>query len=150
QSVQPILRQLMDKYKGKVRLGFRDFPLRSIHPQAQLAAEASRCAEEQGKFWEYHDLLFANQTALNPEAYRQHARSAGLDGQRFEACLSSGKLNVLIESDVQSGVALGILGTPAFYIDGVLLRGGQPVSEFEKIIESQLSMTESGKPVGER
>jgi len=150
QSVQPILRQLMDKYNGKVRLGFRDFPLKSIHPQAQLAAEASRCAEEQGKFWEYHDLLLANQSALNPEAYRQHARSAGLDGQRFEACLASGKLNALIESDVQSGVALGILGTPAFYIDGVLMRGWQPVSAFEKIIESQLSITASGKPVGER
>jgi protein-disulfide isomerase len=84
------LKQVLEKYKGKVQFGFRDFPLREIHPQAQSAAEASRCAGDQGKFWEYHDVLFANQGDLNQNAYAEHARKIGLDVAKFQACLDSG------------------------------------------------------------
>src|SRR5207248_7387765 len=82
-SVQPALSSVLEKYKGKVRFGFRDFPLRQIHPQAQPAAEASRCAGDQGKFWEYHDLLYSNQSRLDSNGLAEHARTAGLDIERF-------------------------------------------------------------------
>ncbi len=149
-SVEPVLAQLRDKYQGKVRFSFRDFPLKAIHPQAQSAAEASRCAEEQGKFWEYHDLLYANQSRLNPDTYGELARSAGLNGEQFAACLAGGKFRSQIESDLQSGVAAGVSGTPAFYINGVVLTGSQPLSAFEKVIDSQLLTTASLKPAGDR
>jgi protein-disulfide isomerase len=91
----------MDKYQGKVRLGFRDFPLRQIHPQAQQAAEASRCAGDQGKFWEYHDLLYSNQAKLDLDSLREQARATGLDAERFQACLDSGRFRPQIESDLE-------------------------------------------------
>jgi protein-disulfide isomerase len=139
QSVQPAMKQVMEKYRGKIRLGFRDFPLRSIHPQAQSAAEASRCAGEQGKYWEYYDLLFANQTALNPENYKQFARALGLEPERFDACLASGRSRPLIDNDFQTGTAAGVSGTPAFFINGILLSGSQSASAFEKIIDGELT-----------
>jgi len=145
-AVQPALKEVMDKYSGKVRLGFRDFPLRQIHAQAQQAAEAGRCAAEQGKFWEYHDLLYANQVKLDLNGLKEQARAAALDLERFDSCLAGGKFKPQIESDLQSGTGVGVLGTPAFYINGVPLSGAQPASEFEKIIESQLAEAESKKP----
>jgi protein-disulfide isomerase len=143
QAVQPTLKAVMDKYQGKVRLGFRDFPLRQIHPQAQQAAEAGRCAGEQGKFWEYHDLLYANQGRLDPNGLKEYAHTAALDVERFDACLAGGKFKPQIESDLQSGTGAGVTGTPGFYINGVPLTGAQPFSEFEKIIDSQLAESES-------
>ena len=145
-AVQPNLKEVLHKYDGRVRLGFRDFPLRSIHPQAQAAAEAARCAGEQGRFWEYHDLLYANQTALTADALKEHARSAGLDEGQFRACLDSGKFKMQIESDLQLGMASGVTGAPAFYINGVLLSGSQPLSAFEKIIDAELSSTAANQP----
>ena len=141
QAAEASLKELLEKYKGTVRLGFRDFPLRPIHPQAQAAAEAARCAGDQGKFWEYHDLLFANQATLGVDAFKEHAQAAGMDAERFEACLKSGRFRSSIENDLQSGIAAGVSGTPAFYINGTLLSGAQPVSAFEKIIESELAET---------
>jgi protein-disulfide isomerase len=138
-SVQPALKTVLEKYQGKVRFGFRDFPLRQIHPQAQLAAEASRCAGEQGKFWEYHDLLYANQTRLDQASLTDQARTAGVDVERFGTCLTSGKFKAQIESDLQAGTISGVSGTPAFYINGVLLSGAQPASAFESIIDSGLA-----------
>jgi len=145
QAAEQSLKEVLEKYRGKVRLAFHDFPLRQIHPQAQQAAEASRCAAEQSKFWEYHDLLFANQGTLSPNVYKEHARTAGLDAQKFDTCLDSGRFRPSIESDLQSGVASGVSGTPAFYINGVQLSGAQPASAFEKIIESELASTKSGQ-----
>jgi len=147
QEVQHILKAVMEKYKDKVRLGFRDFPLRSIHPQAQSAAEASRCAGDQGKFWEYHDLLYANQTRLDPTGLTDNARAAGVDVNRFTSCLAAGKFKTPIENDLQSGAASGISGTPAFYINGVPLIGSQPASAFESIIESEIADATSKTPV---
>jgi len=143
QAVQPTLKGIMDKYQGKVRLGFRDFPLRQIHPQAQQAAEAGRCAGEQGKFWEYHDLLYVNQARLDVNSLKDQARTAALNEEQFSSCLASGKFKSQIESDVQSGTGAGITGTPAFYINGVPLTGAQPASEFEKIIDAELAHAES-------
>jgi protein-disulfide isomerase len=143
QEVEPSLKAVLDKYQGKVRLAFRDFPINQIHPQAQHAAEASRCAGEQGKFWEYHDLLYAKQEKLDPVSLKDYARTAGLDVERFGACLASGKFKAPIESDVQAGTLSGVTATPAFFIDGKLLIGTQAVSEFETIIGSALAKAAS-------
>ena len=140
-AVQPAIKQVMDKYQGKVRLAFRDFPLRQIHPRAQQSAEAAHCAGDQGKFWEYHDLLYSNQSKLDLNSFMERAVTAGLDTEQFQACLDSGKFRAQIDSDLQSGSIAGVTGTPAFYINGVPLTGAQPLSEFEKIIDSVLAGT---------
>jgi protein-disulfide isomerase len=142
-AAQPTIKDLLDKYKDKVRLGYRDYPLRQIHPQAQQAAEASRCAAEQDKFWEFHDLLYADQSKLDQTGLTDHARTAGLDAGRFSACLASGKFKAAVEEDLQTGVTAGVSGTPAFYINGVLLTGAQAASAFERIIDTEIAAVES-------
>lgn len=138
-NTESTLKEIMQKYKGKVRLGFRDFPLSEIHSHAEQAAEAARCAGDQGKFWEYHNLLYTNQTKLDQPGLMEEARTTGLDIQRFSACLASKRFQTQIESDVQSGTIAGVSGTPAFYINGIFLNGAQPLSEFEKIIDAELA-----------
>ena len=139
-SVQPTLRALLAKYDGKVKLAFRDFPLREIHADAQSAAEAARCAGEQGKFWEYHDLVYSNQARLNRDALSGHANTLRLDAKIFNACLVSGKFKNDIEQDLQEGNRKGVSGTPGFFINGVFLTGAQPQSAFERIIENELAL----------
>jgi protein-disulfide isomerase len=141
QGAQATLKEVLAKYEGKVKLGFRDFPLQQIHAQAQPAAEASRCAGEQGKFWEYHDLLFANPSMLQQTGLIEQARKLQLDDKRFEACLTSGKFRSAVQSDQQDGMRAGVNGTPAFFVNGILLSGNQPASAFYKIIEEQLSVS---------
>ena len=137
QRVTPTLRLLMAKYNGQVSLAYRDFPLREIHPQAQLAAEASRCAGDQGKFWEYHDALFANSSKLDKASLSEHARALQLDGPRFDACLDSGKFKDAIEGDIKDAEQAGVSATPAFFVNGVLLEGAQPIAAFEKLIDAE-------------
>jgi protein-disulfide isomerase len=145
QAAELTVKKVIDKYKDRVRFSYRDFPLRQIHPLAQQAAEAARCAGEQNKFWEYHDLLYADQTKLDKAGLMENARTVGLDLNRFSACLASGKFEAPVESDVQAGLKAGVSGTPAFYIDGILLSGAQPFSAFEKIIDAELAPAESKK-----
>src|SRR6266852_177810 len=139
QSVAPTLKKLLAKYEGRVSLAYRDLPLRAIHPQAQLAAEASRCALEQGKFWEFHDLLFENPNKLNREGLVGQARSLKLDEKQFDSCLSSGKYKAQIEQDLQLGLRAGLTGTPGFFINGSMLSGNLPQDAFEKTIEAELA-----------
>lgn len=143
---QSTLRDVLAKYSGKVNLAFRDFPLRQIHPSAQSAAEAARCAGEQGKFWEYHDALFADQSRLDPPGLSEHARSLGLDTAQFNSCLSGGKYKSAVGKDLQEGIAAGVSGTPGFFINGVFLNGAQPASEFEKVIDDELAALERKRP----
>ena len=138
-AVEPTLKTLLKKYDGKVSLAYRDLPLRDIHPQAQLAAEASRCAAEQGKFWEYHDLLFANQNKLNREGLVEQARTVKVDEKQFDSCLSSGKYRAQIEQEAQLGLRAGLTGTPGFFINGNMLSGNLPQDSFEKFIEAGLA-----------
>ena len=136
---ESILSELRAKYQGKVSQAYRDYPLREIHPHAQMAAEASRCAAEQGKFWGYHDLLFANSEKQTPDDLRIYAHALQLDDKRFDSCLSSGQYKPQIEQDVQDGARAGIVGTPAFFINGIYLDGAQPAAVFERIIDEELS-----------
>ena len=138
QGAEQVLKGLKDKYKDNIRIAFRDFPLRPIHPQAQQAAEAARCAGEQGKFWEYHNLLYGGQGTLDPSSLREHAGCTALDTEKFGSCLTGGKYAVAVESDYQAGLRAGVSSTPTFFINGIVLVGLQPASSFEKIIDSEL------------
>ncbi len=144
-SVQTTLRNVLAKYKGRAKLAYRDFPLREIHPQAQTAAEAARCAGDQGKFWEFHDALFADQSKLKEADLGAHAHALGLDEKSFQACLASGKYKPKVDADIQEAIKAGVGGTPAFFINGVFLNGAQPQAEFDKIIDNQLALAGSGR-----
>jgi len=133
------IKQVLDKYPGKVRLVFRDFPLVSLHPLAPKAHEAARCAAEQGKFWEYHDLLFEKSPKLTPDELKQYAQSLKLDTAAFNQCLDSSKYTAEVDKDVKEGATLGLTGTPSFFINGRQLVGAQPVTAFQKIIDGELA-----------
>lgn len=136
-KVQPVLKQLLSKYEGRVKLSFRDYPLSNLHPQASKAAEAARCAGEQGKFWEYHDLLFAA-ARLDPAGLTEHARTLELNDKQFDSCLETDRFKAKVEEGRQAGSRVGINGTPAFFINGVFLNGAQPASAFESLIDGEL------------
>ena len=133
------IKGLLAKYDGKVKLAYRDLPLQPIKPGTHGSAEASRCAGEQGKFWEYHDLLFENQDYFGNDAFQEYAEFLELDTDQFAACLESDKFQPQIQQDFQEGVQLGITGTPFFFINGVPVNGAQPAPVFEEIIEAELA-----------
>jgi len=135
---QNYLAEVLRKYEGKVRLSYRDFPLRQIHPQAQKADEAARCAAEQGKFWEYHDLLFANQAKLDVQSLTEHAHSLKLSGPPFEQCLVSGRYTAAVGKDLEEGRQAGVSGTPAFFINGVVLSGAIHLDSFTRVTDEEL------------
>ena len=108
----------------------RDFPLNSIHPYVQKAAEATECADDQGKFWEYHDLLFANPSALDVDSLKGYAGQLGLDTGTFDECLDSGEQSSEVEKDSEDGRASGVTGTPAFFINGEFVSGAIPFEDY--------------------
>lgn len=114
-----VLNRLLANYSGAVRLVFRHFPL-PFHEHAQKAHEASECAREQGKFWEYYDILYAKQDALEPDHLKQYATELGLDSVQFNRCLDTGKYMSKIEADLEKASILNVRGTPAFYINDEL------------------------------
>jgi predicted DsbA family dithiol-disulfide isomerase len=132
------IQAVVAKYQGKVSLAYRDFPLTAIHASAQQAAEASRCAAEQGKFWTYHERLFASD-ALDVKTLKTYARDVGLDTKRFDTCLETRRQREAVDRDAQQGRLAGVTGTPAFFINGIPLSGAQPAAAFEKIIDEELA-----------
>lgn len=130
--------EVLAAYPGKVRMFFRDFPL-PIHPDAPKAAEAAHCAEDQGKYWEMHDKLFANQKALKIADLKGYAKGLGLDTAKFDKCLDSGEKAKIITEGLEAGKKLGVNGTPAFFINGIPLHGAQPFTEFKKVIDELLA-----------
>ena len=145
-QAHPTLKQLLERYPGKVRLAYRDFPLDSIHPQARRAAEAARCAQDQGKFWEYHDVLFTQSPQLALEDLRRYAGQVGLDVTTFDGCLAAGVHKATVQRDLDEGNRLGITGTPAFFINGRTLSGAQPLDAFTRLIDQELAgVAASGK-----
>ena len=123
---------------GKVKFVYRDFPLSSIHPMAQKASEASECADEQGKYWEYHDKIFAEQSSLSINSLKQWASDIGMDTAKFNDCLDSGKYESEVKSDLNDAMNSGGRGTPYFLVGNVPLSGAQPFSAFQQAIDSQL------------
>ncbi len=135
----PTVDQVKDVYAGRVRLVYRQFPLREIHPNAQKAAEASLCAEEQGKFWELHDLMFAEQDALTVDDLKGKAERLDMDTQAFTVCLDSDRYADTVQADLRAGQRLGVSGTPALFVNGRPIPGGAvPFETIAKVIDEEL------------
>ncbi len=133
------LDQIKDTYAGQIRLVYRQFPLSQIHPNAQKAAEASLCANEQGRFWELHDAMFAEQAMLSEGDLKRKAGRLGLDQAAFDACLDTGKFADRVADDLSAGQRLGIDGTPAIFVNGRPLVGGAvPFEMIAEMIDDEL------------
>jgi protein-disulfide isomerase len=143
-QVQPALKRLMTEYEGKVKLVFRDFPLRNIHPQAQKAAEAAQCAAEQHKFWPYHDKLFAA-TSLHMEDLKKYAHELELHVEQFTACLDSNRHAGGIDADMQAGQNAGVNATPTFFVNGFPLSGAASYERFKEVVDTALEQTQSAQ-----
>jgi protein-disulfide isomerase len=137
-KAEPTVMQVLAAYPGKIRLVYRDYPL-PFHPLAPKAAEASHCAEDQGKYWEMHGKMFGANGALSVEHLKQYAREVGLDGAKFDKCLDSGEKAKAVADNFKAGKKLGVNGTPAFFINGRLLSGALPLEEFKKVIDEELA-----------
>jgi protein-disulfide isomerase len=133
----PTLKEIEDKYKGKVRIAFKNLPL-DFHNNAKPAAEASLAANEQGKFWEYHDKLFANQQQLDRPSLEKYAQELGLNMTKFKLAMDSGKFRKQVEDDAKQGAAVGASGTPTFFVNGKSIVGAQPFSAFQPLIDEAL------------
>jgi len=144
--------QIVSEYvkTGKVKYVFRDFPLDNIHPLAFKAAEAARCGGEQGKYWEMHGKLFANQTALAADNLVEYSKAVSLDVDKFKECLDSGKQTAKVRSDQAEGRKIGVSGTPGFFIGLTrpnestikavkMISGAQPYAQFKDAIDNLLA-----------
>jgi protein-disulfide isomerase len=139
QRVNPTVERVLSTYGDRIHFVYRHFPLAN-HPDAKPAAEASQCADEQGKFWPYHDKLFASPSRLNEPDLKQHAAELGLDAPRFNACVESHKYKAQVELDMRAGEEAGVNGTPAFFINGRMISGAQPFEAFKQIIDEELAL----------
>ncbi|HZQ22903.1 MAG TPA: thioredoxin domain-containing protein [Terriglobales bacterium] len=137
QKVHPEIEKLEKQYAGKVAIAYKDFPL-PMHPYAEKAAEAARCAGAQGKFWEMHDLLFTDKK-LEVNELKEQARSLNLDSARFDKCLDSGETAASIEKDAAEGRRLGLTGTPSFFINGHFASGAMTYNSLRDLVEQQLN-----------
>jgi len=149
--VEPTLTKVMDDYKGKVRIAWRDLPL-PFHQNAMPAATAARAAGEQGKFWEMHDKLFANQANLDRPSLDKYAQELGLNMGKYKAAMDSDKFKKEITADSEAGAKIGARGTPAFFINGKFLSGAQPYEAFKAKIDEELKKADGliakGTPKG--
>jgi protein-disulfide isomerase len=125
-------------YGNKVRIVFKDFPLPN-HAEAFKASEAAHCAGDQGKYWEMHDAMFANQRDLFVPTLKKTARALGLDGDKFDQCLDSGRHTANVRADYELGEKMGVNSTPSIYINGRPLVGAQPFEQFKLIIDEELA-----------
>lgn len=134
---QETLNPLIEEYGDRVRFVYRDYPV--LHPESAPASVAAECAADQGKFWEYHNLLFANQALFGRELYLEIAASLELDVDTFTECLGSSEMMSEVVADRITGEGLGIRGTPTFFINGRILVGAQPYEVFARMIEEELA-----------
>lgn len=134
---QSTLEKIFTDYPEKVQLIFKDLPL-DFHKQAKDAHIAAHCANEQGKFWEYHDILFKNQSQLFPDKLKEYANQIGLDVQKFNDCFDGRKYEKYVNESISQAQNLGITGTPTFFVNGRMVRGAQPYDVFKQIIEEEL------------
>lgn len=141
----PVIKALQERYPTQLRVVYKHLPLESIHPRARAAAEASVCAEEQGKFWPFHDRLFENRTFSDADLL-EDAKAVGLDLAKFDACLKSDSHRARIEANMAEANAVGIQGTPAFVLNGLLVRGLQPPEAFAQMIDRELATLAKAEP----
>jgi protein-disulfide isomerase len=132
------LPRIRREYGDRIRYVSRQFPL-EIHPDAPAAARAAVCAQEQGRYWELHDLLFAHQDALGRRDLARYAREAGIDAAPFASCMRSQAAEAVVQHDLADGRRYGVTGTPAFFVDGRLISGAQPYAQFRAALDAALS-----------
>ncbi len=135
---QLVVSRVLDEYKGKIIYAFFDYPL-PFHQKAKKAHAAARCAGEQGKYAEYGKKLFANQKKLEVENLKKYAEELELDVEAFRSCLASDKVSASVQQSFEKGNRSGVSGTPAFFINGIMISGAQPLEAFKEIIESELA-----------
>lgn len=133
---QSTVRLVRDEYKDKIYYAFVDFPL-PFHKNAMKAAQAARCAGDQGKYEQYGQKLFDNQKNLGVEDLKKYANELGLDTKAFDSCLDSGKFAAEVQQSIRKGQQAGVTGTPAFFINGIMISGAQPIDSFKQIIEAE-------------
>jgi protein-disulfide isomerase len=129
------------KYKDKVKVYFRNLPLEKLHPHAFHAAEAAACLadESPAKFWDFHNLLFDNREKLDEKHLIEYAKSLDVDEKVFSECLKSGKEQGVVRKDMEEAAKLGLDSTPAFFVNGRLIRGSQPIETFYEVIDEELA-----------
>jgi len=133
----PTIKQVEQKYGDKVRVVFRQYPL-PFHQNAQKAAEASLCALDQGKFWELHDAMFADQNALGVDQLKATAAKLGVNADKFNKCLDSGEKAAVISADQKAGQAAGVNGTPALFVNGRFINGAVPLEQITTVVDDEL------------
>jgi protein-disulfide isomerase/predicted transcriptional regulator len=120
----PTLKQLSEKYGDQLRIVYRQYPILSLHPNAFKAAEASLCANDQGKFWQMHDVMFQEQGRLSVKELKEKADRIGLGKKDFDQCLDSGRHTERVQEDMKEASRVGVTGTPALFVNGVFVEGG--------------------------
>ncbi len=143
QQIQPVLDKLETEYKGKVAFAYKDAPL-PMHPHAQKAGEAARCAGAQGKYWEYHDLLFASK-ALEIPQLKEGAATLKLDTQAFDKCLTSGEQEKAVKAQLAEAQTFQLQGTPSFFINGIFFSGSLTSEQFHTVIDDELKAASASK-----
>jgi protein-disulfide isomerase len=137
-GLYPTLKRVEQNYPDKVRFVYRQFPLTNIHRFAQKAAEASLCAFEQQRFWEFHDSMFGDQSRLDVASLKERASTLGLNTTAFNSCLDSGRQADVIRKDVEEARKAGVSSTPTLFINGRLMTGNRPYPEISEVIEDEL------------
>jgi protein-disulfide isomerase len=135
---EPVLKRVMAKYPGKVRLVYRHLPLTQVHPDAEKAAEAAICAGNQGRFWELHDLMFQDQGFLDVDALKSKAKTLDLDEPVFDECLDTGKAREALKHDEQTAEQLALSTTPTSFVNGRIFRGVMTEERLSSVIEDEL------------
>ncbi len=141
-SVQPTLSELLTKYGDRVRLVFKNFPVDTLHPTARKAAEAAWCAQQQGKFWPFHDRLYLAGQDATPGTLSKIAGDAGLDTAKFTACSTGQEAAHAVDIDLEQARKLNLSGTPTFFINGRPFVGRQPIEAFEQVIDEELKQAQ--------
>lgn len=139
QRATDTLAELKEAFGNQIRFVYKDFPLPS-HPNAFKAAEAGRCANDQGQFWELHDKMFASQGALDPDSLKRYAAELGLDAAAFSLCLDEGRHAGRVQRDMAIGASYGVSSTPTLFVNGRLVAGAMPLGFFEELIREELAI----------
>lgn len=142
EEAQPTLKELRELYKDRIRWVFKDLPLVDIHPEARKAAQAARCADAQGKFWQFRDKLY-EQELFTDATYETVAKDVGVNAKKLITCLTEGETAEAVAKEEIEGRSFGIEGTPSFLINGILVTGARPLESFQEIIDRELEAVEA-------
>lgn len=138
-EVTSTVKEIVKLYGDEIQFVYRDFPISGVHEDAQKAAEAAECAEDQGKFWEMHDIIYRNQETMRVEDLKRFASDLGFDTAAFNECLDSGQYEEEVREDLRGGVLAGVNGTPTFFINGFKIPGAIPLPIFKRLVESEIA-----------